>query len=214
MSRAIITAAEWLARFVSGGRLFVCLALALLFLPLTLGIITFLVIVGIVWYGLHVHIAVGTAITCAMCALAYLSAQSVLPDFRLDYRCYSYEWNKVGEYKRVIQVRDGYYTYSLISKIHMILLAPWLGAIVWHAENGGKYPLYKSTNDYTTEDDEGMRKALIDTAWLVPAYLALTVSVIITIAHFVNVLFYGNADTAVSNFIHGFWEYLAAKLGA
>ncbi len=105
---AMMTGLESIMQFVTGGRVFVCAVLAVLFLPITLGVCTLLLVLLPIWYALHLHLAIGAVAVTVMVVLAYMNAErgTIGPKYRYTYHVYGYDSEKDGwndnEYKFMI----------------------------------------------------------------------------------------------------------------
>lgn len=220
MSKTIVnvmmTGLESFAQFATDGRIFVCAVLAVLFLPITLGVCTLMVVLLSIWYALHVHLAIGTVIVVIMAALAYLNYDwGIFRYYYYPIEEYSYRRSKyANEYELVISKEDRYiYGVSMLQALYVFLLGAHIRffnemcikrKLEWRScrrLNPGEYP----------RDNSIVYKILTGIAWSWPAYIALGIGVLMAMAYFVNTLVFGSADTFVSDIIHGPWLYLAGK---
>ncbi len=215
--KVMMTGLEKLGQFVTGGRIFVCVVLALLFLPITLGVCTLLAVLLPIWYALHIHLAVGAVAVAVMAVLAYRNYDIPIGGCRFKYTKYSYEKVELltpvdGRYELKATAKESWCDYCFLRMPYVFLLqlhVSFLTMLFARRNNlyGGEY------TEPAFPDNEKLYLTLTGIAWSAPAYIALGLGVLMTIAYFVNTLIFGSADTIVSDIIHGPWLYLAGDFG-
>jgi len=215
--KAMMAGLESFVQFVTGGRIFVCAVLALLFLPITLGVLTFLVVLLPIWYGLHVHLAVGAAVAGVMLMLAYRNTccDTVGPKYTFRCKAYGYEpkKNSWGEMVYEFMATDTYKScdYCILRAPYVFLLKVHIAIAI--ALFKRRWPLRSSEPNSWVCDDEDVYLVLTGIAWSWPANIALGLGVLATLIYFVNTLIFGGAETVVSDIIHGPWLYLVGSFG-
>lgn len=213
----MMTGLESFAQFVTGGRVFVCAVLALLFLPITLGVLTFLAVLLPIWYGLHAHLAVGAAVAGVMLMLAYRNTccDIIGPKYTFRYETYGYEpkKNSWGDTVNELVVTNTYKScgYCIMRAPCVFLLRAHVAIVTSLLKRS--WPLRSPEQRTWVGDNEGVYLVLTGIAWSWPAYIALGLGILMTLIYFVNTLIFGGAETVVSDVIHGPWLYLVANLG-
>lgn len=213
--RAMMTGLESFVQFVTGGRIFVCAVLALLFLPITLSIVTFLAVLLPIWYALHIHLAVGAVIAGAMVVLAYFHYNNgILSKYHYQIEQYSYKQRRFdNEYELVIEKKQHTFSVFILQAVYVFLLSAhiqFFNGVCIRRKLEWNPRIEPAYNEYP-HNNLAVYEILTGIAWAWPAYLALGLGVLATLVYFVNTLIFGGAETVVSDIIHGPWLYLAGN---